>query len=94
MKQKEDVKTIDLVDQPGVVRQRGRPVVLVLSKQEQAAQRKRRSRAKLDARGKGTFSVTLPLDVIEAVREFLRFKDESQDQLIERVLRDRLMRKR
>jgi hypothetical protein len=36
----------------------------------------------------------LPLDVIEAMNKFLQFKDLTQDQLIERLLRQQLLRKR
>ena len=91
MKQIQDDKTIDLVDQPGVVRQRGRPAT---GKAMSDAERQKLRRQRLVDDGMTTLSVVIPLDVMRALDHFLQYKSETKDQLVERVLRDRLMRKR
>lgn len=87
MKQSNDFSTIDML--PGS-RRRGRPVTgHALS----AAERKAKSRA-AKAGVMSTLTVEVPADVVEAMREFLEFKDETQSQLIARLLRSQLLRKR
>ncbi len=46
------------------------------------------------AAGMASLTVDLPIDVVQALNKFLQFKDETQDQLIERLLRQQLLRKR
>lgn len=87
MKQATDFSTIDML--PGS-RGRGRPVT---GQALSAAERKRKSRA-AKAGVVSTLTVELPADVVEAMREFLEFKDETQSQLIARLLRSQLLRKR
>lgn len=91
MKQVDDDKTIDLVDQPGVVRQLGRPAT---GKAMTDAERQKLRRQRLAKEGMTTLSVVIPDEVMKAVDHFLQFKAETKDKLVERVLRDRLMRKR
>jgi hypothetical protein len=89
MKQTADRFTSDMLNPA-----RGRPPLQDgLTPKERAALRKRKSRA-AKADTVSTLSVELPNDVVEAMREFLQFKDETQNQLIERLLRSQLLRKR
>jgi hypothetical protein len=91
MKSSDDNKTIDMLSpgSPGC-RQRGRPVTgNALSPAER--QRKRRQ---LRAETHGSITVELPLDLLEQFREFLKFKDVTQDAVIERLIRGQLLRKR
>lgn len=94
-KDAKDKFTVDLV-QPGagVVRQRGRPVTNPLDKKEQAAARQKARRERLKAAGVESITITLPVDVIEALRKFVEFKDMTQADAVEKILRDRLLRKR
>lgn len=91
MKQEADNVTLELLDAPGVRRQRGRPAT---GEAKTAAERKKAQRDRLAVEGKVTFTCVLPLEVVQALDKFLQFKDETKDQLVERVLRDRLLRKR
>jgi hypothetical protein len=84
-----DPRQLDLV--AGVNRQRGRPAS---GQAKTAAQRQQERRERLRQAGYATLTVELPLEVLDRMREFLRFKDETQDQLIERLLRQQLLRKR
>lgn len=84
-----DPRQLDLV--AAANRQRGRPAT---GEAKTAAERQRARREKLKKAGVGTMTIQLPVDVISAVHRFLKFKDETQDQLIERLLRQQLMRKR
>ena len=89
MKQVEDKQTGDLLN--GFIRQPGRPPT---GKALTAAQRQKARRDRLKAAGMVTLTVEVSSECLEAMRDFLRFKDETQDQLIERLLRTQLMRKR
>jgi hypothetical protein len=91
MKSADDDKTVDLVGLPGVRRQRGRPAT---GNALTAAERQRLRRERLAEEGKGTLTVRVSADVLEALDGFLRFKDETRDSLVDRILRDRLLRKR
>lgn len=84
-----DPRQLDLV--AAVNRQRGRPAS---GSAKTAAQRQKERRQRLKDSGVASMTVQLPQEVIDAVHRFLRFKDETQDQLIERLLRQQLMRKR
>ena len=91
MKQAEDTKTGDLL---GTVRGRGRPVGTGSGSAMSDAERQRARRKRLKERGASSLTVTLPLDVLEALAKFVQFKGESQSDAVERILRDRLLRKR
>lgn len=59
-----------------------------------AAQRKAAQRARAKDQGKVSREFMLSLDVVEALDKFVQFKDEDRSAVVERILRDRLMRKR
>lgn len=84
-----DPRQLDLVAVAN--RQRGRPAS---AEAKTAAERQRQRREKLREAGVASLTVQLPVEVISAVQRFLQFKDETQDQLIERLLRQQLMRRR
>ena len=87
---------------PGVVRRRGRPPVHAQDEKtlkEAAARRKRESRARLAAAGLDTLTLDLDQNVADALRAYVdRKRADSEDltmgQAVERILRDRLLRKR
>ncbi|GJI96186.1 hypothetical protein RugamoR57_29040 [Duganella caerulea] len=90
MKQVEDNRTLDMIgDLP---RRRGRPAgdVAPLS----AAERKQLQRQRLRDGGKEVLTVVVSREVFDAMHTFLQFKGETQDSLVDRLLRDRLLRKR
>lgn len=88
-KQIEDTFTGDLLG--GVIRQRGRPATgKAMSGAERAAARRER----LAARGKTTLTVEVSVEVVQALAAFVHFKDETKDEVIERLVRTQLMRKR
>jgi hypothetical protein len=89
MKYGNDERQLDLV--AGANRQRGRPPTgtAMTGAERQAARRKR-----LAEEGKGVLTVEVSLDVLEALDKFVQFKDENKGSVVDRVLRDRLMRKR
>jgi hypothetical protein len=89
VKQADDKQTGDLLD--GFKRPVGRPAS---GKAQSAAERKRASRARLRESDVGFLTVRLPLEVIEGVRRFREFKDLTNDEIIERLLRQQLLRKR
>lgn len=89
MKYGDDPRQIDLV--AGANRQRGRPVTGVALT---AAERQAARRARLAKEGKATLTVEVSMEVIEALDKFVQFKDEAKGSVVDRVLRDRLMRKR
>jgi len=90
MKQSDDDRTLDMLDP--FKRGRGRPVGHVPGLS--AAQRQALRRARLAKEGRGVLTVELSLDVLKALDDFLRFKDETKGSAVERILRDRLLRKR
>lgn len=89
MKQPEDTKTLDLLGMN--TRGRGRP------RSDQAksgAERQKARRERLRASGLGVLSVDVSLDILDALEKFVQFKDETKGQVVDRILRDRLLRKR
>lgn len=84
-----DARQIDLLG--GAIRQRGRPAT---GKAMSSAERQKARRDRLRASGVGSLTVELPVDVLDGLNKFLQFRDETQDQLIERLLRQQLLRKR
>ncbi|EEF21763.1 conserved hypothetical protein [Ricinus communis] len=89
MRYGDDRRQLDLV--AGANRQRGRPAtgVAMTAAERQAARRKR-----LAEEGKKTLTVEVSLEVLEALDKFVQFKDEDKGSVVDRVLRDRLIRKR
>jgi hypothetical protein len=89
MKYGDDSRQVDLLG--GAIRQRGRPVS---GKAMTGAQRQAARRAKLATQGKTTLTVEVSIEVAEALAAFVKFKDQSKDAVIERLIRSQLMRKR
>lgn len=73
-------------------RGRGRPLSVVPALTPAERQKLRRERLK--ASGVGVLSIELPDDVLASIHKFIEFKDMTISQVVERVLRDRLLRKR
>jgi len=86
--QKGDVFTAPL---PGVAKKLGRPAT---GKAMDNAARSKAKREKLLAEGKKQISVTLSLEVIEALEKHIEFKDLTLGDAVEKALRDRFLRKR
>lgn len=89
MKFGDDKRQLDLV--AGANRQRGRPVTGVA---KTAAERQADRRKRLKEEGKAMLTVEVSAEVLAALDKFVQFKDEAKSSVVERVLRDRLMRKR
>jgi hypothetical protein len=89
MKYADDHRQLDLVG--GANLQRGRPAT---GKALTAAERQAVRRKRLIEEGKGTLTVEVSLEVIDALDKFVQFKDEAKGSVVDRVLRDRLLRKR
>lgn len=92
MTRKDDV-TAEL---PGVPRRRGRPPT---GKAQTDAQRQASRRARLASAGLETIQVQVPADVAEALRAYVARRTSDAEPMtlsdaVERILRDRLMRKR
>jgi hypothetical protein len=51
-------------------------------------------RERLREQGREILTVDVPQEVAEALRRYVEFKDMTQGQAVERILRDRLLRKR
>lgn len=91
MKQPEDTKTIDML--PAVKRGRGRPPS-GLAPKSSSAERMAAKRERDRLSGIGTLTVSLPLDCIEALNAFIKFKDSNKDAVLEKLIRSQIMRKR
>lgn len=85
---RKDELTMEL---PGVVRRPGRPPT---GKAMTAAEKKAASRARLAAEGKVPLNVNVSIEVLEALRKLVQFKDESQGDAVDRILGAYLLRKR
>jgi hypothetical protein len=83
MKQVSDDKTIDFI---GVKGTPGRKKIYASASEKQAAYRARH--------GKTSFTINLPTDLIDELRQFLDFKDLTRDECIEKLIRTQLLRKR
>lgn len=88
MKQVEDTKTIDML---GLPKRRGRPPS---GNAKTGAQRVAELRARRLQEGRADVTVCLPLDVIEALNSFIKFKDTNKDAVVEKLIRSQIMRKR
>lgn len=84
-----DDKTRDLLG--GAIRQRGRPAT---GNAMTPAQRQARRREKLKEQGVGVLTVSISVDLLQRLDEFVKFKDVTKDAVVERLLRGQLMRKR
>lgn len=89
MKDLKDTLTVDPADP--VRRQRGRPPT---GEALTPAQRQAARRARLKASGKETLAVEIDSDVLARLREFVEFKDLTLGEVVSKILRDRLLRKR
>lgn len=89
MKQLEDKATGDLLD--GFKRPVGRPRT---GKAMSSADRQKLRRERLATEGKGMLTVEVKLDVIVALDAFVRFKDVTKGDVVDRILRGTLLRKR
>jgi hypothetical protein len=89
MKQLDDKATGDLLD--GFKRPVGRPRT---GKAMTDAQRQKLRRDRLAEEGKGMLTVEVSLDVIAALDAFVRFKDVTKGEVVDRILRGTLLRKR
>jgi len=76
---------------PPVPKKRGRPPT---GEAQGNAERCRASRARRAAEGKKQISVTISLEVIEAIKKHIEFKDLDLGDAVEKALRDRFLRKR
>jgi hypothetical protein len=75
-----------------IPRKRGRPVT---GKALSASERQARRRAKLKAEGKAILPpVVVSQDVEQALTKFIQFKDMTLGDALDRIVRDRLLRKR
>lgn len=90
------------VELPGVPRRPGRPPIRPqdpASLKAAAAARKREQRARQQAAGLETVSVVLSLDVADALRSYVERRSADGEpltlgQAVEKIVRDRLLRKR
>lgn len=89
MKQLEDKATGDLLD--GFKRPVGRPRTGTAMS---PADRQKLRRDRLATEGKGMLTVEVKLDVIDALDAFVRFKDVTKGDVVDRILRGTLLRKR
>jgi hypothetical protein len=58
------------------------------------AQRKADQRARLKAGGVQTITLDVSAELVEAIKKAIKFKTETQSQVVERILRNQLLRKR
>ncbi|WP_150118998.1 hypothetical protein [Massilia sp. NR 4-1] len=89
MRQAEDNRTIDLLG--GFKRGRGRPIT---GEAKSNAERQRKRRQRLSTAGLVPLTVEIPKELFDGLTNFVRFKDISKDQVIERLLRQQLLRQR
>jgi hypothetical protein len=74
------------------VRRRGRPASI--DGAATAAERQAARRRRLKEEGKGVLTVEVSQEVIDALDAFVQFKPETKGDVVDRILRDRLLRKR
>lgn len=93
MKQPDDKKTMELPQVSGqpVKRGRGRPPT---GQAKTGAQREKERAERLRAAGIGFLTVHLPFDVLAGLDAFKNGKDDSKSSIIERILRQTILRKR
>lgn len=77
---------------PASIRRRGRPAT---GNALSASARQARRREKLEAEGKTLLPrVAVSLEVRDALAKFIQFKDMTLGDALDRIVRDRLLRKR
>jgi hypothetical protein len=74
-----------------VGRGRGRPAT---GAAKTPAERQKERRARLREAGKAFLTVHIDEKLLAGLKEYIRFKDVTSDQVIERLLRQQLLRKR
>ena len=89
MKQLEDDKTLDLLGP--AKRGRGRPAT---GNAASAAERQRQRRERLRAAGQGFLTVHIDASLLDGLKAYIQFKGLTPDQVIDRLLRQQLLRKR
>lgn len=89
MKHLDDNKTIELF--LPVKARRGRPSTGVALS---PADRQKAYRARLLAAGESSLTVALPLDLLDALDKFVTFKSETKSEVVARILKSYLLRKR
>jgi hypothetical protein len=78
-------------ESPGVAKRPGRPST---GKALTAAERQARRREKLAAEGKVVSTVVISREVQQALAQFVEFRDVSLGDVVDRILRGYLLRKR
>jgi len=76
---------------PGVAKRRGRPAT---GEAMGDAERSKAKRVRLAAEGKKQVSVTISIEVLDAIKKHIEFKDLTLGDAFEKALRDRFLRKR
>lgn len=89
MKPLDDEKAIDLLGP--IKRGRGRPAT---GAAKSSAQRQKERRERLRDDGKAFLTVHIDAQVLAGLKAYIRFKDVTPDQVIEKLLRQQLLRKR
>ncbi|NVD97943.1 hypothetical protein [Massilia sp. BJB1822] len=89
MRQAENNRTIDLLG--GFKRGKGRPST---GKAKSNAERQRNRRERLAESGFVPLTVEIPKELFDGLTKFVKFKDVTKDQVIERLLRQQLLRQR
>lgn len=79
------------VELPGVAKRLGRPPT---GKALDNAARSKAKRDRLEVDGKKQVSVTISIDVLEAIKKHVQFKDLTLGDAFDKALRDRFLRKR
>lgn len=90
MKAQNDNRTLSL-DLPGGKGRRGR---YATGTAKTSAQRQAERRARLAEEGIGVLTVHVAQDVLDALDKHVKFKDITKDSVVERMLRNQLLRKR
>lgn len=93
MKPLDDDEALDSPGQDarGRGRGRGRPAT---GAAKTAAQRQKERRARLRDDGKAFLTVHVDAKLLDGLKAYIRFKDITPDQVIEKLLRQQLLRKR
>lgn len=102
MKQIDDTLTIDILDDMKISDSQRKAALLLKSGRGRPvtgsamtpAERKAAQRARQRESGVGQFTVDLPLDLIEQFDAFLKFKDLTKSEVLEKLIRTQLLRKR
>jgi len=86
-----DAKDFVTASIPGLKRPVGRPAS---GQALTPAERQKRRRERLAQSGRAFLNVEISAEVLRQFDEFLKFKDESKGDVIERLLKSQLLRKR